>query len=123
MDRTSINRSLDKAHDQARAGNVPTLVAAELLPDAIHETWTVTSRTDGRTIYTVDLLHSRAGIETLCDCPAAVAGRCCWHRGAARLAHQDAIASRNAGVTRYRPKPGTTLATLTPAFLSGKRSA
>jgi hypothetical protein len=104
MDRTSINRSLDKAHDQARAGNLPTLVAAELLRDSIHETWRVLSRTTDGVAYTVDLLHGRAGIETQCDCPAAAAERLCWHRGAARLAHQDAITSRNLTGYRIRPK-------------------
>lgn len=104
MDRTSINRALDKAHDQARAGNVPTLTAAELLRDSIHETWRVLSRTTDGVAYTVDLLHTRDGIETLCDCLAATAGRCCWHRGAARLAHEDAITSRNTTGYRIRPK-------------------
>jgi hypothetical protein len=97
-------RSLDKAHDQAHAGNLPTLISTELLADAIHEVWRVTSRTDGTTTYTVDLLHTRDGIETLCDCPAATAGRCCWHRGAARLAHTDSIKSVNLAGVRYRCK-------------------
>jgi hypothetical protein len=101
---TAQLRSLDKAHDQARAGNLPTLTMTELLPDAIHETWSVPSRTESTTRYTVDLLHTRDGIETLCECPAATAGRCCWHRGAARLAHERAIASRNTTGYRIRPK-------------------
>lgn len=130
MTRDQINRALDRAHDQARdqarAGNTPTLVRSELLPDAIHETWHVGCRTTSGLTYTVDLLHSAAGIVTQCDCPAAAAGRCCWHRGAARLAHQDAIPSRNAAGFRYRAKPAATVPSLAAGIpasaLSGRRS-
>ena len=123
MTRTQINRAYDRAHDQARAGNTPTLTATRFDGTAIHETWLVTSRThDGRT-YRVELSHDQTGIETMCDCQAAERGDCCWHRGAARLAHQKAIASRNEAGKRFIPKPAATMSRADVLALSGKRAA
>ena len=93
-------RAMDKAHDQARAGNLPTLTETSFDGTAIRETWNVHSRT-GQNVYAVSLTHSRAGIATECSCPAAGA---CWHRAAARLAHQDAIPSACQTWGRIRPR-------------------
>ena len=104
MTRTQINRAYDRAHDQARAGNTPTLTATRFDGTCIHETWQVASRTHDGLAYTVELSHDATGIETLCDCAAAERGLVCWHRGAARLAHVDAIPSRNDAACRIRPR-------------------
>lgn len=104
MTREQINRAMDKAHDQARNGNLPTLVATELVTGAIHETWMVDSRTHRGTTYTVSLCHDCESIRTSCICPAGQSGKCCWHRALARLGHTDSIAINRTTTVRYRAK-------------------
>ena len=94
-------RAQAKAVEQARVGNVPTLIRQRFTGDALVELWSVGSRTSGGTVYLVDLRHDADGISTLCDCPAA---DCCWHRAACRLAHADRIPSHNAQGWRMTPK-------------------
>jgi len=94
-------RAQAKAHEQARVGNVPTLIRQRFTGDALVELWSVGSRTQGGTVYLIDLCHDAAGVETLCDCPAADG---CWHRAACRLAHADRIPSHNAQGWRMTPK-------------------
>ena len=115
--RQAQNGALDRAFVQASLGNVPTLTGTEILRDALRETYRVLSRTVEGQAYTVDLLVDRRGVVTTnCDCPAASTGKCCWHRGAARLAHRDAIALTSEIPYRIRPK----LIPTTAAQLSGK---
>ena len=94
----AINRSLDRAHDAARAGSVPVLTETSFDGRAIRETWNVESRS-GRGVYAVSLTRAADGIRTVCTCPATGA---CWHRAAARLASDDVIASRNEAGLRFR---------------------
>jgi len=115
--RQAQNGALDRAYVQASVGNVPTLIATEVLRDALRETWRVMSRTTDGVAYHVDLLVDRRGVvSTNCDCRAASTGKCCWHRGQARLAHTDAVALVNEVGYRIRPK----LVPVTAAQLSGK---
>jgi len=116
--RQAQNGALDRAYVQSQLGNAPTLIATEVLRDALRETWRVMSRTTDGVAYHVELMvDRRGGVTTLCDCPAATAGKCCWHRGAARLAHTDAIACATEITYRLRPK---TQPAITAAMLSGK---
>jgi hypothetical protein len=118
--RRAHNGALDRAFVQSQLGNVPTLTGTEILRDSLRETYRVLSRTVDGQAYMVDLMVDRLGIvTTTCDCPAACAGKTCWHRGAARLAHRDAIALVNEVGYRLRPK----LTPTTAAELSGKRVA
>jgi hypothetical protein len=115
--RTAQNGALDRAYVQASLGNVPTLIATEVLRDALRETYRVLSRTVEGQSYHVDLLVDRRGVVTTnCDCPAASTGKCCWHRGAARLAHADAIRCETEVGYRIRHKAQP----ITAAMLSGK---
>jgi erythromycin esterase-like protein len=104
----TIARATAKAHEQARAGNLPTLLRSRFDGEAITELWSIGSRTTGGAVYIVDLRHDADGVTTYCECEAQHAGRVCWHRAAARLAHADAIRSHRApGVVRFRPRRGT----------------
>ena len=96
----AINRAMDKAHDQARAGSRPVLTETSFDGAAIRETWNVASRS-GHVTYAVSLTRTADAIRTECSCPAT---GICWHRAAARLAHQDAISSRNLAGVRIRPR-------------------
>ena len=98
--RAAITRALDRAQAQAALGNVPTLIESEFDGSAIRETWIVRSRTERR-LYDVFLLHNTIGVATLCPCAATGP---CWHRAAARLAHQDAIPSQNVAGIRFRAR-------------------
>ena len=66
------------------------------------ETWNVTSRS-GNGTYAVSLTRAADGIRTSCTCPATGV---CHHRAQARLAHIDAIPSRNEATCRIRPRGG-----------------
>ena len=103
--RQAMNGALDRAYVQAQLGNVPTLIATEVLRDSLHEQYRVLSRTVEGQVYHVSLLVDRRGVVTTnCDCPAASTGKCCWHRGAVRLAHQDAIRCETEIGYRIRPR-------------------
>ena len=68
----SIDRATAKAHEQGRADNFPTLLRSSRTADGDwRQVWSVGSRTVAGSVYTVDLAHDGAGIETLCDCAAA----------------------------------------------------
>ncbi len=84
----AIDRAMHKAREQAQAGNIPVLVRDFTSPDGLEQRqyWTIGSRTTGGVVYNVDLTASASGIETLCHCDGANAGRLCWHRAAVRLA-------------------------------------
>ena len=119
--RQAQNGALDRAYVQSQLGNAPTRIGTEVLRDSLRETYRVLSRTTDGVAYTVDLLVDRRGVVTTnCDCPAASTGRSCWHRGAARLAHTDAIRCETEINYRIRPK---TQPAITAAELSGKRVA
>lgn len=97
-------RAMDKATVQAKLGNLPALIGATFDGQVIDECWRVPSRSSAGLDHYVALTHDQAGITTTCDCAAWISGRCCWHRAAARLAHQDAIASQNTIGYRIRPR-------------------
>ena len=84
----AIDRATHKAHEQARTGNVPTLLRSFTSPDGLEQRqfWTVGSRTTGGVVYDVTLTADADGLKTLCHCDGATAGRICWHRAAVRLA-------------------------------------
>jgi hypothetical protein len=92
----SIDRATARAHEEARAGHVPALLASDVTPDGTRQVWAVISRTRAGRVYLVDLIADHNGVETLCQCEAAGANRVCFHRAAARLAlfrdipHHDA---------------------------------
>lgn len=114
-------RAQAKAFEQARAGNLPTLLRQQFTGDAIRELWSVGSRTQGGTVYLIDLCHDAAGVETLCDCPAEAV---CWHRAAVRLAHADALPFHNTQGWRMTPKtpaPAPAPIKLDQAVLTGRR--
>lgn len=96
----AINRAMDRAHDQARAGSLPVLTETSFDGAAIRETWNVTSRS-GHGTYAVSLTRTAEATRTTCTCPATSP---CWHRAAARLASDDIIASRNEAGVRIRPR-------------------
>lgn len=83
-----IDRALAKAHEQARAGNLPSLLRQHNALDNLSTTqvWTVGSRTTGGVIYRVVVTADGDGISSLCECEAAHSGRICWHRAACRMA-------------------------------------
>ena len=89
----AIDRAMSKALEQARAGNLPTLLRIFTSPDGLEtrQFWTVSSRTVAGSVYNVDLTADSGGIKTLCTCAAAEADRLCWHRAAVRLAASQAI--------------------------------
>lgn len=97
----AINRAMDKAHDQVRAGNLPALIATRFDGRAIRETWRVHSRTTRTAEYAVILVHNQIGVGTDCTCAATGV---CWHRALVRLAHFDAIPARNEAGYRFRPR-------------------
>ena len=104
----AIDRATAKAYEQARADNLPTLLRSRRTPDGDwRQVWSVGSRTVAGSVYTIDLAHDAAGIETLCDCAAAESDRICWHRASVRLAHLGQLAYHD-GAT------GRTLRPLTP---------
>ena len=104
----AIDRATAKAFEQARADNLPTLLRSRRTPDGgWQQVWSVGSRTVAGSVYTIDLAHDGAGIETLCDCAAFEAERICWHRAACRLAHLGELAYHDAAT-------GRTLHPLTP---------
>jgi len=113
-------RAQAKAFEQARAGNLPTLLRQQFTGDALRELWSVGSRTQGGTVYLIDLCHDAAGVETLCDCPAEAV---CWHRAACRLAHADALPFHNTQGWRMTPKqkPVPAPIPLNQAVLTGRR--
>ncbi len=84
----AIDRAQHKAHEQAAAGNLPTLLRTFTSPDGLEtrQFWTVGSRTTGGVVYDVSLTADADGLTTLCHCDGATAGRICWHRAAVRLA-------------------------------------
>ena len=96
----AILRAMDRAHDAARAGSVPVLTETSFDGRAIRETWNVESRS-GNGVYAVSLTRAADGIRTVCTCPATGV---CHHRAQARLAHADAIPSRNEATCRIRPR-------------------
>ena len=117
--RQAMNNALNRAYAQAKLGNLPALVATEILPDALREQYRVASRTIDGQVYLVDLMVDRRGvISTHCECQAALAGKCCFHRGLARLAHCDAIPLVNE--VGYRLRPRRQQPAITAAFLRGK---
>ena len=81
-----IDRAIAKAWEQARAGNLPTLLRQHDTGHDTKQVWSVGSRTAGGTVYTIDLAADADGISTLCDCAGSEADRICWHRAATRLA-------------------------------------
>jgi hypothetical protein len=86
-----IDRANAKAHEQARAGNLPTALAARAWSNGITRwRYSVGSRTAGGSVYLVDLTDDHGTIWTACDCPAIGV---CWHRAATRLAHTGQLAS------------------------------
>ena len=64
-------RAQAKAHEQARAGNLPTLLRQRFTGDALVELWSVGSRTQGGTVYLIDLCHDAAGQSHRVATPAA----------------------------------------------------
>jgi hypothetical protein len=106
--RRAIDRAIAKAHEQARADNLPTLLRSHRDADGDwRQTWSVGSRTVAGSVYTIDLCHDANGVQTLCDCAAAESDRICWHRAAVRLAHLGQLAYHDAAT-------GRTLYPLTP---------
>lgn len=97
-----IDRALSKAHEQARAGNLPSLLRQHNALDNLSTTqvWTVGSRTTGGTIYRVVVTADGDGLSSLCECEAAHANRICWHRAACRLAALGDIPSHT---TAHQP--------------------
>ena len=82
-----IDRAVAKAHEQARAGNLPTLLKSYTTdPLETWQVWSVGSRTVAGTVYLIDLKADADGLSTLCSCQAGDANRICWHRAAARMA-------------------------------------
>ena len=65
-----ILRATAKSDEQARAGNLPRLVRA----DVERRVWAVGSRTEGGTYW---LLAEQADGQVFCDCPALGP---CWHQ-------------------------------------------
>jgi hypothetical protein len=94
--RTALDRATAKAHEQARAGNLPTVIVARAWSNGI-TTWryALGSRTAGGTVYLIDLTDSNGRLTTHCDCPAMTT---CWHRVAVRLAHTGIISKFYAGL-------------------------
>ena len=82
----AIDRATSKAHEQARAGNLPTLLRTFGTDFDTRQTWNVNSRVTAGQTYLIDLVADCDGIRTLCTCDAAHADRICWHRAAVRLA-------------------------------------
>ena len=99
----SMDRAVARAHQQAGAGVVPLLLATTFTGGSIAETWSVPSRTSDA-LYRVTLAHTAEAVVTTCDCQAGAAGRLCWHRGLARLAHEERVPSRTACGYRMRPQ-------------------
>jgi hypothetical protein len=99
----TINRAIARAHDQARAGNLPALLSSDVRPEATRQTWAITSRSLAGAVYLVDLVADCTGVDTHCQCEASHAGRICWHRAAVRLAlfgdigHHDCRGWHDAG--------------------------
>ena len=94
----AIDRATHKAHKQAQAGNLPTLLRSFTSPDGLEQRqfWTVGSRTTGGVVYDVTLTADCDGLKTLCHCDGANAGRICWHRAAVRLAALGELESHRA---------------------------
>ena len=83
----ALDKAISKAHEQARIGNLPTLLRQHDTDHDTRQVWSIGSRTVAGVVYTIDLIADAEGITTLChDCEAAHAGRLCWHRASARLA-------------------------------------
>ena len=83
---TSIDRAIARALEQARLGNLPTLLEAHAAPLITTQVWAVSSRTTDGAVYIVDLSADVDGMLTECTCEAGKVGRPCWHRASARLA-------------------------------------
>jgi hypothetical protein len=82
-----IDRAVAKALEQARTGNLPTLLRTYTSdPLETWQVWSVGSRTVAGTVYLIDLKADADGLSTLCSCQAGDANRICWHRAAARMA-------------------------------------
>lgn len=83
---TSIDRATARALEQARLGNLPTLISSDADAAQTWQVWSVSSRTTDGSIYVVDLYADIDGLRTICSCEAGKASRICWHRAASRLA-------------------------------------
>ena len=117
----AMDRAIARAHQQAAAGVVPLLLATTFTGGAIAETWSVPSRTSD-SLYRVVLTHTAEAIVTACDCQAGREGRVCWHRGLARLAHEERVPSRTACGYRMRPqrRPAPVTAPVALPTIGGK---
>ncbi len=82
----AIDRAMAKAHEQARAGNLPLLLRQFDTDHDTRQVWSVGSRVTAGACYTIDLTADADGIRTLCDCQAGATEKICWHRAAVRLA-------------------------------------
>jgi len=71
---------------------------------SIREVWAVGSRSVGGQMYTVDVCRDAAGVESLCDCQAALTDRICWHRCAAREASAGRLPCHNPTGSRMHPQ-------------------
>jgi hypothetical protein len=95
-----IDRAYAKAHEQARAGNLPAVLHARAWSNGITRwRYSVASRITAGTVYLVDLTDDHGQLFTACDCPSVGP---CWHRAAVRLAHTGQLTAYRTGSLRQR---------------------
>jgi hypothetical protein len=87
--RAAIDRATAKAHEQARQGNLPAVVYVRAWSNGVTRwRYSLSSRTNGKNVWLIDVTDNHGRLTTACDCPAIGV---CWHRASVRLAHTGAL--------------------------------